>query len=169
MGLFELKFQVVGEKQFDRAIRGLEDIPQDLSPVFEMISEDFRKTEAEQFEKEGSHEGNQKWADLSPKYAIVKAFKWGAVPILTASGKMRDSLTVKGAEGHVNDITAQVMTIGTDIGYAIFHQMGTYKMPARKPIELSDKQKTRWGRITRTALHDAINKNIAQPYKAVSM
>lgn len=168
MGLLEMEFSVLGEKQFDRAIRGIQDVPKDLSPIWEKISDDFRETEEQQFSNEGAFEGNRKWSDLSPKYAIVKAFRWGSVPILTASGKLRASLSVKGAEGSVNDIQPQGMTVGTSIEYGIYHQTGTSRMPAREPILLSDDQKKRWGTITRTELKDMINLKAEQIYQPVT-
>lgn len=71
----------------------------------------------------------------SPKIKDRKQVELGhAYPILVYTGKMSESLLTSGAEGNVEVIEKQEMTLGTEIEYAIYHQLGTENMVARSPV-----------------------------------
>lgn len=93
----------------------------DLSPAMELISEDIREMEAEQFASSGAT-GGTPWAALAP--STVQR-KHGAGGILVASGALRDSLTEPDAPDHVEAIDNLSLEIGTSLPYAMFQQMGT--------------------------------------------
>lgn len=114
----------------------------DLSPVWQVLADDFLKVERDQFVSEGQS-GSGGWVPLSPGYAAWKAKHAPGRPLLVQSGKLRQSLTERGGE-HIEEIRADSLRLGTEVPYAIYHQKGTRRMPARKLVELSETDKTRW-------------------------
>jgi len=143
-----LNFEIDGEQQLSRFFELAGNIIADYRSIFEQWGNDFRQTQENVFASEGAFEGRAKWQALSPKYAEWKSLYYPGQPILTRSGELRTSLTSEGGD-HVFDYKETEMWIGTSIGYAIFHQRGTYKMPKRKVVELTDPQKKRWVDIAR--------------------
>ena len=144
--MFVLKFSVAGQDQvlrtFSRWTEGLSD----FSPALEDIADDFLKLQATQFSSEG-RTGSGGWKPLSADYASWKAVNYPGAKTLERDGWLRDSLTVKDASFQIREITATQATMGTDVPYAIYHHFGTKRMPARPPIELSESDKTRWGKL----------------------
>jgi len=102
-------------------------------PAFQQIAARFALIMKEQFDTEGGRA--HQWAALSPGYAAQKELRYPGKPILQASGALMKSLTHEpfGVEG----ATATEMVLGTDIPYAIFHQLGTKGMPARPVVDLT--------------------------------
>ncbi len=164
--LLKFSFEVDGEKQFHRAIDGVKESCKSLKPAFEEIVKNFYETEEKQFVGQGAFQGNKMWDRLSPLYADWKFDHFGALPILTLTGALRNSLTIPGAEGNINEITDTSMIVGTNIPYAIYHQKGTSRMPARPPIRLSEEQKKEWNSILHNSLQWHIKKSVAQQYTA---
>jgi len=167
MALLALKFEVLGETQFNRAIEGLKYVT-DLTKSFEGIAEDFWSTERSQFREEGEFEGNIQWDPLSGAYARWKSWAYPTKTILRLTDRMFKSLTQKGAPDSIFVIEGSVivgrktMMIGTSVPYAIYHQLGTDKMPARPPIRLTEAQKKRWVAILRDTLKDSIDTKAIQ-------
>lgn len=91
---------------------------------------------------EGAYEGNPRFAPLAPRYARYKAKRYPNTPILTRSGRMRQSLTSITSDS-IADITPTTLTYGAKLPYAIYHQTGTRKMPKRPPLKLSKPLSTR--------------------------
>lgn len=150
--MFVLKCSFAGQDQvlrtFSRWTEGLSD----FSPALEDIADDFLKLEAQQFASEGKT-GSGGWPALSTKYASWKAINYPGAKILERDGWLRDSLTVRDAPFQVREITPTQATLGTDVPYGVYHQLGTRKMPARPPIELSESDKTRWGKLVHEWLY----------------
>lgn len=165
--LVQFDFQVVGEKQFQRAFRGVEDSVNDFTGAFEGIVKDFHATEKEQFDAEGSFEGNKKWHPLSEDYAKWKAKHASGKTILRLHDHLYTSLTSRGT-GSIVKIGKLSMEVGTEIFYAIIHQMKpvSHKKKIvgtpREPIRLTEEQKKRWVKIIRKSLKDKINISAAQ-------
>ena len=113
--------------------------------TWDAIATEFYKIEKEQFKDEGGPSG--KWKSLSPKYAAIKARKYGNVPILTASGQMMKSLTSRGAANSVLEQTATEMTIGTSDPKAGYHQRGNRRLPQRKVVDFDDQRKDRLSKV----------------------
>jgi phage gpG-like protein len=152
--VFVLKFSVAGQDQvlrtFSRWTEGLSD----FSPALEDIADDFLKLEQTQFAGEGKS-GSGGWKALSPDYAAWKAVNYPGAKILERDGWLRDSLTVKDAPFQIREITATQAELGTSVSYGIYHQMGTRKMPARPPVELSASDQNRWGKLVHEFLYAA--------------
>lgn len=102
----------------------------DLKVAFTLIHKDWRKSNRSQFQLQGSGQ----YPALSPRYAIQKRKDVGNKPIMVRSGKLRDS--VSGAENSdsIKIITAKGLTMGTTVGYGVFHQSDDprRKIPLRK-------------------------------------
>jgi phage gpG-like protein len=134
--------EVLGERQFDRALTRLQRGVTDLKPLFELLGEDFRETERQQFDHEGYG-----WAPLSPGYAIRKRALWGDKPILQASGAMRSAMTERMTPGNVTTIKETEAEFGVNLGkpYPRFHQSGAPRanLPQRKVIDLREADKRR--------------------------
>ena len=77
-----------------------------------------------------------------------------ASPLLVRTGALRDSLTTPGAAGSVEELDGGSLTLGTRLPYAMFHQLGTRRMPARPLIVLSDERASKWTEIVRNAIQD---------------
>jgi len=60
---------------------------------------------------------------------------------------------VKDAPFQIRDITATQAVLGTSVPYGVFHQLGTKRMPARPPIQLSESDKNRWGKLVHEWLY----------------
>lgn len=134
--------EVLGERQFDRALTRIERGTSDLKPLFELLGEDFRDTERQQF----AHEGYG-WAPLSPAYAIRKRRLWGDKPILQASGALRSAMTERMTPGNITDIRETEAFYGVNLGqlYPRLHQTGASRanLPQRKVIDLREGDKRR--------------------------
>lgn len=74
------------------------------------------------------------WARLA-KSTIKKK---GHDQILVETGALRDSLVSVAGPGNVHEIMSRQMRFGTEVGYAMFHQYGTSRMPARPPVGMSE-------------------------------
>jgi phage gpG-like protein len=48
----------------------------------------------------------------------------------------------------------QTLSVGSRLPYAIFHQLGTRRMPARPLIVLSDTRSARWSEFVRNAIEE---------------
>ena len=152
--MFVLKFSIAGQTEVMRTFSRWADALTDFGPALEDIADDFLKLEATQFSGEGKA-GSGGWPALSTKYAAWKALHYPGAKILERDGWMRDSLTVKDAPFQIREITSTQATMGTDVKYAIYHHFGTKRMPARSPIELSETDKTRWGKLVHEFLYAA--------------
>lgn len=76
--------------------------------------------------------GQGRWAPLSPTYATWKAIHYPGRPLMVRSGDLRSQLT--SSRKAVLAETDRQLFVGTAIPYAVFHQEGTSKMPARPPL-----------------------------------
>lgn len=159
MSLVKIRFEVANEVQLSRAFET--GIAQFLSmeQPFNEMADDFFQSMVGTFAAEGAFEDRMRWQDLSPAYAMWKARHFPGRKILELMGRLRDSLTIKGGPDNVFNITPNSLTVGTVVPYAIYHQIGTSKMPMRKIIELTDAQKSRWKHIVHNYIY-GITKNI---------
>lgn len=116
---------------------------QDLSDwrrAWPMVSRAIERIEERLFAGEGSKGHRGKWAALSPKYAAWKSKHYPGQAILRLTDAMYDSLTKAGASMAVVEVSDPLkMFRGTEVPYAKFHQSGTEKMPARHPVDLTER------------------------------
>lgn len=164
---FELNLDLSGDTQLMAGFSRFADDVKDLSEAFREIAQDFHQTvEKKQFETEGAY-GSGGWKPLSDNppgkgYASWKAKNYPGRPLLVQSGLMKESLMGENPYS-IEDIQPLQMRLGTQIKYALYHQKGTSKMPARPVIALSPSviagreispDVTRWSKIIHKHLFD---------------
>ncbi len=138
----------------DKALANFQAAVADERPALQAIADDFRALIARQFSTEGRAEGTP-WparvgAGLAPPSKRAKQ----ASPLLVRTGALRDSLLGPSAPGHVEELEAQSLTLGSRLPYALFHQLGTRRMPARPLIVLSGERSERWLEIIRSGVEE---------------
>lgn len=136
--MLRLDVQVTGEASLYRGIRKFERKMSDYRPAFSRIADLFREEEAQLFESEGRRGRHGRWESLSEPYASRKARHAPGAKILVLRGRLKASLTEKGAPGSVEEMTADTLTLGTTDRTAVYHQFGTKRMPRRKVIDLRE-------------------------------
>lgn len=140
--MYRFRIEVAGEEVFNRAFNRIDSLS-DLRPIWPNVIREFYLIEAEQFESEGAAGASGRWAPLSDVYAKYKAVAYPDKPILQAEDDLMKSLTDPEALGAILRPDEQELTIGSSVPYAMAHQHGTRKMPARPPISFSEAQKRR--------------------------
>jgi phage gpG-like protein len=143
--MFRFRLEIAGEVQMDRGIARFADGLSDYRPIWPVIEDDFYAQVKDQFKTEGE-EGGEKWAPLSPEYAGYKEAHFPGKPILERTGELTASLTNPNDPNTVRIEERKSLTLGSRVPYAIYHQTGTKKMPARPEIKLTEAFK-------RTAMH----------------
>ena len=93
----------------------------DFSGALAAIADDFRQMVAEQFATQGES-GGTPWADLAP--STLRRKKGGGGSILNNTGALFSSLVDPDAPGHLESADNLSLEIGTDLPYAMFHQLG---------------------------------------------
>lgn len=150
------KFEVAGDVQMARGFSRFAEGIKDLRPAFREIERSFREIEKRQFQSEGRY-GSGGWAPLSPTYAEWKAERFPGRTILQLTGALMGSLVGKTSES-VTEIERLSLAIGTRLKYAIWHQKGTPRMPARSIIRLTEEDKRQWMKILHRFLVDQAKK-----------
>ena len=86
----------------------------------------MKQTFAEVFRNEGASRSTSKWRELAPVTRRSRSRRPGG-KILWDTGRLRDSYV----HNPVLDIRNNVMTIGSNVHYARYHELGTSRIPAR--------------------------------------
>lgn len=113
----------------------------------QQVSAAVREGWRENFTSESSGDGRA-WQPLKP-FTIAERLKRGyaAGPILVQSGRLRSSLLNPGAADSYEDLqTASngwTLLVGTENSYALKHELGEGRIPARPFIALSDQAEQR--------------------------
>jgi len=135
--IFKLTLDVPNAKRLDIAFAGLAAEIKDWTDLWPAVIDQIEKAEERAFSTQGALTEHGEWAPLSPDYAKAKRKKYGDQMIETASSRMRDSLT-----GHTGETIEELeplrMRFGTSVPYAVWQQMGTKKMPARRLLDLTE-------------------------------
>lgn len=129
---------VHGDVQVSRRIVRFSEHAADARPAWRQIIRDLEGIEARQFASEGRY-GSGGWEPLAES---TLARKHGG-RILVDTGALLRSLTERAAPGAIREIHPDWMQFGTGVPYAGFHQHGTKRMPARKPVELPESDRRR--------------------------
>jgi phage gpG-like protein len=143
----------------EKSLAGFQAALADESSALGEVADDFGEMVAEQFASEGRAQGTP-WAprklpsSLSRGGAKRRVVRASTAPLLVRTGVLRDSLTRRGAAGHVEEMDQQTLSVGSRLPYAIFHQLGTRRMSARPLIVLSDTRSARWSEFVRNAIEE---------------
>ncbi len=141
----------INSQPVDKALANFQASLADQSPALQRVADDFREMIARQFASEGRAEGTL-WATLAP--STLRRRRDRATPILQSSGALLRSFTIRGAAGHVERLEEHSLAIGTSLPYALFHQTGTQRMPARPIIVLSGARSERWVEMVRGGIEE---------------
>ena len=129
----------------EKALAGFQESLADQAPALARVADDFREMIGQQFTSEGRAEGTP-WPELSP--ATLRR-QHASTPILYKTGALLRSLREHGAAGHVEELEGYSLTLGSRLPYALYHQTGTRRLPARPIIVLSGARSERWTEIVR--------------------
>lgn len=132
--------KLLDSKQFDNKIKQAIAQVKNLLPEFSVIAsmwykdnqQIFNLESAGQYEDYTAENGKKptKYMLYKKEHGVDKAF----YPLLRFSGKLANSILDPQAMGAVKELSATSLVLGTTIPYALYHQLGTSKMPARPPI-----------------------------------
>ena len=138
-----------------QALESFQEALADNAPALAAVADDFREMLAQQFASEG-RSGGTPWPARVGAVREPPSRKRAmqAAPLQVRTGALRDSLTTPGAAGGVEELDGGSLTLGTRLPYAMFHQLGTRRMPARPLIVLSDERASKWTEIVRNAIQD---------------
>lgn len=116
-----IQFQAsINSQPVERGLQAFEQSLADHTPALAAIAGDIREMIEEQFATEG-RAGGTPWAPLAPS---TRRRRRSASSILDSTGALSDSLRTFGAPGHVEEMTGASLALGTNLGYALFHQTG---------------------------------------------
>ena len=146
-----VSFEIFGDRQVERELLRLSDAAADMRPAGERFMDYMRSIERSQFDSEGST-GSGGWAPLKPRTVAGKAARGLDPRILRATDRLRKSLTNKTSPDHVEEINADSFFFSTRVPYARYHQTGTRRMPQRRPVELSERNRRAVVKIIQTHL-----------------
>lgn len=139
-GPVRIELNVLGETQINRRLMRWSVRAADFAPVFEGILEFLERVEEAEFESEGAYAGSP-WAQLAASTVVAKE-RAGLDPrILHATLALRNSLTKSDDPEAIRIATPSMMVFGTTVPYGKYHQSGTSRMPRRRPVDLTEKNK----------------------------
>lgn len=134
---------VEGVAEFDRTFSRFDATISDLRPIWPDVRDEFWQIEKEQFDSEGASGRSGKWQKLSARYAAQKIARYGSgLKIMQATGDLRASLTGQTGDTVYRTSKDEIM-IGTVLPYARDHHIGAGRLPVRKIIDLSERQRER--------------------------
>lgn len=138
--MIAIEVQIVGERQLQAAFVQVEQLVDDLSPIFEEVGEEALSDIQQRI---ANHPG--------PPLAPSTIRRKGHARILRDKDDLYASFQ-KGAPGNVARVRPTEADFGTSDFKAQFHQEGTARMPKRTVIEVTGEQEAKYGRIAGDAL-----------------
>ena len=170
-----ITFDFLGERQVNRKLLIMSDRCADLSGVFEELHSGrttyvhrdtsgkaarftpFVEMQERQFGSEGTR-GGAKWADLKPRYKAWKDKHYPGRKILERTGALSRSLSNDADPEHIKFVSPKQARFGTTVDYAIYHQHGTRRMAARKPVLLTKRDRADWMRMIQRRIVDSFDR-----------
>ena len=132
-----LDLEAFGDVQFSREILRVGDNAGDMRPAFDKVDESVRRFGKRQFGSQGNaYSGG--WAPLAASTVRYKASRRLDPRILHATLRLRRSFTLGSSPDHVYRSSADEMFTGSKVPYARYHQLGTQRMPRRRPFQLDE-------------------------------
>ena len=159
-----IAIETVGEERFIRGFNRYVADMEDFSEVFEVLGKDFWKLEEKIFDAEGTPDA---FAPLSPRYKKWKDEHFPGRRIMELRGRLRGALTgthQAASQDTIKKIGKKAAEYGAKVPYIHRHQMGTGGMPARKVVQLTEQDKTRWARIIQRWSFEKLQARVGGPY-----
>ena len=103
------------------ALAAMTDQLRDMSPVMKAIGRKLESNVNVRFDTKTAPDGSA-WAPWAESTAAARAEE-GRGTLLEYTGRMRDSLT--------SNADAKSLEVGFGVPYAVYHEVGTSRMPAR--------------------------------------
>ncbi|MBN2531894.1 MAG: phage virion morphogenesis protein [Spirochaetales bacterium] len=135
--------KIIEDQRYIRAFNRIGVEIRDFSIPFSFIYEDFKQTEKQIFESEGLPE---RFLPLSPRYRRWKEQHYPGRKIMQLTRRLIESLVSVSADT-IMEIKRSSAAFGTRTPYAHRHQMGTFGMPQRKIVQITEEVKRRWDKI----------------------
>lgn len=116
----------------------------DMRPVLKVTGIGYRKEVKAIFEKKQPRQMGLRWQQLSEPYATLKEIEFPGRAILVRTGKLKRSMTKKGADDNITLIGRSAAVFGSAVPYGAFHDEGTLRMPQRNFSLPSDRREQIW-------------------------
>ena len=145
-GGIRLDIEVFGDRQISRRFTSAAATLKDARPAWHRIVDLLLDEEAKQFDTEGGH-ASSGWTPLAPSTVAAKQALGLDPRILHATGRLRESLTERGAPDQTVILAPAFMVFGSTVPYGKYHQTGGGRLPQRKPFELTDRARREAVRI----------------------
>jgi phage gpG-like protein len=149
-----IDFDIFGEEQVSRELLRFSAHAGNAQPAFHKIAGDMREQIAEQFESEGGR-GSGGWAPLAETTLAAKAARGLDPHILQATHSLMESLTSTGGD-HIERVTDDSLLFGSSDPKGKFHQKGTTRMPARKPVDFTELDRRSFVRTLQRYIVDGV-------------
>lgn len=124
----EVTVDLTGYSENEQALTRLVASLTDLRLFWPMVVPIFIRWMRDQFESEGDW-GGERWAELTPAYAVRKAMLYPGKSILIANGDLRDA-----ASRPTREVSPTRLVLTIEDEKAGYHQEGTDRMVARPII-----------------------------------
>ncbi len=146
-----------GNIHTDDLIEYLQDLGlrmEDLYQVFDRYGEYIVNEHiVQQFQARGTP---QRWAALSPEYAKRKALQFPGMPILQRTQRMKHGFRWEAKPRSLRIINRVTAGQRVKIPRWRWHQDGTSKMPARKMLQMTDKDRAKLHEFVDEYLREAL-------------
>ena len=157
-----ISIETIGEERFIRGFNRIEADMADMRPIFQDISLDFYRREKQIFAREGDPKPFVP-PKMNEKYLKWKRRHFPGRKNMQLTGRLRLSLVDPDrakAGDVVKKIGRKAAEFGSSVPYAHRHQMGTRGMPKRMIVQLTKKDKIRWGRMIHEWAKDLIREHL---------
>jgi phage gpG-like protein len=152
MALVRLQIGLEGDRQANELLFTRKKNVEDFRPVWADIRNFLMQVMREQFDTEGARAA--KWQPLSKTYAAWKSRNYPGKTILRRTDRLFNSLTTLGAPDQVFESDKLSMIFGTRVPYAAKHQLGEGRVPQRRILSLTVKD--------RLAIRNLVREHIAK-------
>jgi len=147
-------YQVKGIDRVKKALNRIRAKVKNLKGAWPQIRDEFYRIEQKRFDSQNKG----RWKPLSPRYASWKEANHPGKPIMVLTGDLKRTLTSL-TSGSIYNPTPNSLTLGTSKKYALTHQHGRGKIPARPLIALISSDLNRFKTIMKSYLNTVIGKN----------
>ncbi len=134
-----LDIEVFGDRQISRGFTAVAARLKDARASWHRIVDQLVEAERRQFDSEGGYASGG-WTPLAPSTRAAKQALGLDNGILNRTGRLRESLAVRGGRDQTLELHPSWMVFGSTVPYGRFHQAGS-GVPQRKPFELTDGDK----------------------------